>query len=217
MLKSRFAAFVFLVSSLALSVSVPASDCRLCAQLTRLGADFSKVADSKRAPRASKARHDQEVKETAALNRGADLVIKILEDKNLDDEMLESVAMYLAVTAERDGLHLVMDSVLGSSTPSGTDPSTISLISNDAASGLSTTTTFTVDQVTKRVTLYENGVYLGPITKESVSVIGFKINHITNSNSKAIRIELSLLSDQATPAVISKNFYDTVVLRGTYR
>lgn len=121
------------------------------------------------------------------------------------------------VRTARSADDIVMDSVLGSSTPSGTDPSTISLISNDAASGLSTTTTFTVDQVTKRVTLYENGVYLGPITKESVSVIGFKINHITNSNSKAIRIELSLLSDQATPAVISKNFYDTVVLRGTYR
>ncbi len=121
------------------------------------------------------------------------------------------------VRTARSADDIVMDSVLGSSTPSGTDPSTISLISNDLSTGLSTTTMFTVDQTTKRVLLYENGVYLGPITKESVSVIGFKVSHIVSSNSKALRVELSLLSDQATPAVISKNFYNTVVLRGTYR
>ncbi len=121
------------------------------------------------------------------------------------------------VRTARSADDIVMDSILGSSTPSGTDPSTISLISNDVATGFSTTTTFTVDQTSKRVLLFENGVYLGPIIKESVSVIGFKVSHIINSNSKALRIELSMLSDQATPAVISKNFYNTVVLRGTYR
>lgn len=109
------------------------------------------------------------------------------------------------------------DIVIASSTPSGTDPSAIALIATDAATGVSTTTVFTVDTVTKRVVLYENGIYLGPITKESVSVIGFKVIHIVSSNSKAIRVELSLLSDQATPAVISKNFYDTAVLRGSYQ
>ncbi len=109
------------------------------------------------------------------------------------------------------------DIVTASSTPSGTDPSTITFISTDTASGQSTTTTFSVDQIAKRVILYENGVYMGPITKESVSIIGFKMTHILSSRSKGIRVELSLLSDQATPAVISKNFYDTVVLRGSYR
>jgi type II secretory pathway pseudopilin PulG len=121
------------------------------------------------------------------------------------------------VRTARSADDIVMSSAIGSSTPSGTDPSTISLIANDLTTGFSTTTTFTVDQTTKRVILYENGIYLGPITKESVSVIGFKVTHIINSNAKALRVELSLLSDQATPAVISKNFYDTVVLRGTYR
>jgi Tfp pilus assembly protein PilV len=121
------------------------------------------------------------------------------------------------VRTARSADDIVMSGTYGSSTPSGTDPGTISFILNDVASGQSTTTMFTVDRVTRRVVMYENGVYLGPITKESVSIIGFKITHIINSNSKAIRVELSLLSDQATPAVISKNFYDTVVLRGTYK
>lgn len=121
------------------------------------------------------------------------------------------------VRTARGADDIVMTSAYGSSTPSGTDPSTISLITNDVATGQSTTTMFTVDQASRKILLYENGVYLGPLTKESVAVIGFKVTHIINANSKAIRIELSLLSDAATPAVISKNFYDTVVLRGTYR
>ena len=135
--------------------------------------------------------------------------------RDIEDSAI--AVMDRVVRTARGADDIVMSSGLGSSTPSGTDPSTISFITNDTSTGLSTTTMFTVDQATRKILLYENGVYLGPLTKESVLVIGFKVNHIISANSKAIRIELSLLSDQATPAVISKNFYDTVVLRGTYR
>lgn len=94
-------------------------------------------------------------------------------------------------------------------------PSVVTFISTDSSSGQSTTTSFYV--VNDKLRVSENGIDLGPLTKESVRVIGFTVYQITTSNSKALKIELSLLSDEATPAVISKNFYDTVVIRGTYQ
>ncbi|MFM2383755.1 MAG: hypothetical protein RIQ72_327, partial [Candidatus Parcubacteria bacterium] len=88
-------------------------------------------------------------------------------------------------------------------------------VTTDSVSGQSTTTSFYV--VGDKLRISENGIDLGPLTKESVKVIGFDVKLIQNSNSKAIKIELSLLSDEATPAVISKNFYNTVVIRGSYQ
>ncbi len=92
---------------------------------------------------------------------------------------------------------------------------TTTFVTTDSVSGQSTTTSFYV--VGDKLRISENGIDLGPLTKESVKVIGFDVKLIQNSNSKAIKIELSLLSDEATPAVIAKNFYNTVVIRGSYQ
>jgi type II secretory pathway pseudopilin PulG len=92
---------------------------------------------------------------------------------------------------------------------------TTTFITTDSVTGLSTTTSFYV--VSNKLHISENGVDLGPLTKESVRVIGFDVKLIQNSNSKAIKIDVSLLSDEATPAIIAKNFYNTVVIRGSYQ
>jgi type II secretory pathway pseudopilin PulG len=92
---------------------------------------------------------------------------------------------------------------------------TTTFIATDSVTGLSTTTSFYI--VNEKLHISQNGVNLGPLTKESVRVTGFDVRVIQTSNSKAIKIDLSLLSDEATPAVISKNFYNTVVLRGSYQ
>ncbi len=106
------------------------------------------------------------------------------------------------------------DEISASSTPSGTNPSILALTVRDSATGNSTTTQFSVSD--GRMVLHVNDVYQGPLTKGSVIVLGFQINQIVTSRSTALRVQLSLQSDQATPAVITKNFYDTVVLRGSY-
>lgn len=108
------------------------------------------------------------------------------------------------------------DSISAASSTFGVHPGVVTFVSNDLSSGQSTTTQFSINSG-GRLVLYENGVYMGPLTKESVTVVGFIAHLITTSHSTAVRLEISLQSDQATPAVISKNFYDTVVLRGSYQ
>lgn len=60
----------------------------------------------------------------------------------------------------------------------------------------------------------KNGVYLGSLSQENVTVNSFIARYINTSSSKALKIELNL---QASPrygvSVISKNFYTTVQLR----
>lgn len=107
------------------------------------------------------------------------------------------------------------DEILAASSTFLVSPGALGLVSNDLATGQSTTTRFYVTN--SKLYISENGVELGPLTKESVKVIGFTLYQISSSNSTAVKIELSLQADEATPAVISKNFYDTVVLRGTYQ
>ncbi len=92
---------------------------------------------------------------------------------------------------------------------------TTTFITTDTVTEQSTTTSFYVVDDTLRIS--ENGIDLGPLTKESVKVTGFDVTIIQNSNSKAIKIELSLVSDEATPAVIAKVFYNSVVIRGSYQ
>lgn len=92
---------------------------------------------------------------------------------------------------------------------------TTTFVTTDTVSGQSTTTSFYV--VGDKLRISENGIDLGSLTKESVKVTGFDVKLVQNSNSKAIKIELSLLSDEATPAVIAKVFYNSVVIRGSYQ
>ncbi len=107
------------------------------------------------------------------------------------------------------------DDIVTASSTFLVSPGAVALLSTDATTGQSTTTRFFVSN--GKVRISENGIDLGPLTKESVSVLGFTVYQITSSNSKGLKIELSLQADEATPAIISKNFYTTVVLRGTYQ
>lgn len=92
---------------------------------------------------------------------------------------------------------------------------TATFVTTDSVSGQSTTTRFFI--VGDKLHISENNIDLGPLTKESVKVLGFELAAVQNSNSQALKIGISLLSDEATPAVISKNFYNTVVIRGSYQ
>ncbi len=108
---------------------------------------------------------------------------------------------------------IVVSSAYGSTTLN-VSPGTLALISTDVATGQSTTTMFYVSNT--KVRMSQNGIDIGPLTKESVSVLGFTLRQVTTARFKAIKVELSLQADEATPAVISKNFYSTVVVRGSY-
>ncbi len=107
------------------------------------------------------------------------------------------------------------DSINAASSTFQISPGAVTFIATDLTSGQSTTTRFFVSG--DKLYVSENNINQGPLTNESVKVIGFTLYQITTSNSVALKIELSLLSDEATPAVISKNFYSTVILRGTYQ
>jgi len=93
-------------------------------------------------------------------------------------------------------------------------PASLTLRTSDASSGQSTTTSFYVSD--GAIMIAENGIELGPLTKGSLSVVGFILRPISTAHSNAIKIELSMQSDQSAPNIISKNFYTTVVLRGSY-
>lgn len=107
------------------------------------------------------------------------------------------------------------DSISAASSTFLISPGAATFVATDSATGQSTTTRFYVSGDKMYVT--ENGISQGVLTNESVKVIGFTLYQINTSNSVALKIELSLLSDEATPAVISKNFYSTVILRGSYQ
>ncbi len=107
------------------------------------------------------------------------------------------------------------DDVVTNASSFNVSPGTLTIISRDPASGQSTTTTFMVEN--ERVVVYENGAYVGPLTKQSVAIVGFTVRLVDTANADAIKIELSMQSDQAAQNIVSKNFYSTVVMRGTYK
>lgn len=107
------------------------------------------------------------------------------------------------------------DDVLTDSSVFNVSPGTLSIISRDVTSGLSTTTVFYVSN--GRFVVSENGVFLGPLSKAGVQIVGFTVRLVDTANADAIKIELSMQSDQAAPYIVSKNFYSTVVMRGTYK
>ncbi len=107
------------------------------------------------------------------------------------------------------------DDVLTDSSVFNVSPGTLSVISRDVATGLSTTTVFYVSN--GRLVVTENGVYLGPLSKLGVEIVGFTVRLVDTANADAIKIELSMQSDNAAPYIVAKNFYSTVVMRGTYK
>ncbi len=67
----------------------------------------------------------------------------------------------------------------------------------------------------QRILIDENGTYLGPITSSNVLVDSLYFRPIVSSSSVGIKIEMVL--ESGTGQYLKKvNFYDTVVLRGSY-
>ncbi len=107
------------------------------------------------------------------------------------------------------------DDVLTSVSNFNVSPGRLTVIARDPITGQGTTTAFLVEN--NRVVVYENGAYVGPLTKQSVVIVGFTVRLVDTANADAIKIELSMQSGQAVPNIVSKNFYSTVVMRGTYK
>lgn len=87
-----------------------------------------------------------------------------------------------------------------------TSSGSLSLISG------STTTKYYL--LNNQIYISENGSVLGPITFSNVRVSSLIFNFISTSTSEAIKIEMTITGDSSTPI---KNFYNTAVLRGSYK
>ncbi|OHA81860.1 MAG: hypothetical protein A2675_01790 [Candidatus Yonathbacteria bacterium RIFCSPHIGHO2_01_FULL_51_10] len=94
----------------------------------------------------------------------------------------------------------------------GTNPGELLLNTKDAG-GTNMTVEYFVSS--GAVHIKENGLDLGPITSASTQTGSFVVREIIGANSKAVKVEVTL---SATRGDITKqrNFYTTVVLRGTY-
>ncbi len=79
--------------------------------------------------------------------------------------------------------------------------------------GATTTIQFLLDNQTVRVR--EADVDAGPLTPARVRVTRLLFRRIIGLNSQAIKVEITLESGQGS-SLESKNFYSTVVMRGSY-
>lgn len=92
-------------------------------------------------------------------------------------------------------------------------PSDLILDTKDA-SGNSTTVEFYLD-TDNLIKVKEGGVARGPLMASSASVSNFVARSISGANSKAVKIELTMTATRGTK-LKTRNFYTTVVLRGSY-
>ncbi len=65
------------------------------------------------------------------------------------------------------------------------------------------------------VQIFENDVLIGNLNSPSIRVTSLSFTQITTSHSKAIKISMSVISNKDASNRV-ENFYDTVVLRGSY-
>jgi hypothetical protein len=66
------------------------------------------------------------------------------------------------------------------------------------------------------VTLTQGGSYVGALTPSTASTTNLTFRLITTAVSQAVKVEMTVQSGTGT-AMRSANFYDTVVLRGSYQ
>lgn len=66
------------------------------------------------------------------------------------------------------------------------------------------------------VMLDQNGVSVGALTSNKISVTSLVFRPITASNSDGVKIEMTVRATSTNDFSITKNFYNTVVLRGSY-
>lgn len=67
-----------------------------------------------------------------------------------------------------------------------------------------------------RLYLEEGGVVTGPLTETNVTVSSFVVRQITATSSSAVKIEMTLQASGYGTTTVSKNFYTTTILRGSY-
>lgn len=67
-----------------------------------------------------------------------------------------------------------------------------------------------------RVYVEENGVELGPLTQAQTRASSLTFSSIATSTAASVKIELTIMGSTSTPN-LSKNFYSTTVLRGSYQ
>jgi len=93
-----------------------------------------------------------------------------------------------------------------------TSPGILMLNTTDE-NDVATTVKFFVAEGVIRVV--EGGVDIGPISRNMARVTTLLFQSITNSQSKAIKIKMTVEVGQGE-SYLSKSFYSTVVLRGSY-
>lgn len=95
--------------------------------------------------------------------------------------------------------------------------STAGVLSLDTvdASGNAQTIKFYISSSTGSVNVDANGSYVGPLTLSGVRVNQLDFRLLASDNSQAVKIILGLDS-VVGGASVSKNFYSTIVLRGSY-
>lgn len=70
--------------------------------------------------------------------------------------------------------------------------------------------------VNQRLMMDQGGVQLGPLTTQSVRVTNLVFRSIATSTIQAIKIEMTIESGAST-YYVTKNFYGTATLRGSYQ
>lgn len=94
----------------------------------------------------------------------------------------------------------------------GSSPGNLFLNTLDQ-NGATTTVQFFLTGQTMHIK--EAGVDIGPLTASNVRVTNLVFRRIASSQSQAVKVEMTLESGTSTNYV-SKNFYSTAVLRGSY-
>jgi prepilin-type N-terminal cleavage/methylation domain-containing protein len=94
----------------------------------------------------------------------------------------------------------------------GTNPGRLMLDTKDSG-GANTTNEFYVENGLVKVRV--GGVAIGAVMTTSSIVNNFVLRELVNTKSKAIKIEVTISATRGN-ITESRNFYNTVVLRGTY-
>ncbi len=85
------------------------------------------------------------------------------------------------------------------------------------ANGVTGTMRFYIATSTSRAMLEKNGVSMGPLTESNVIVTNLTFRSYATTTSSAVKIEMTITSASTSPVYITRNFYGTVILRGSYQ
>ncbi len=94
----------------------------------------------------------------------------------------------------------------------GTNPGVLQLNSSDT-SGVSEVIKFSITN--GALNIYKDGTLIGNLLGQNVSVSSLIFRRITTTNGEAVKIELTL-EDTIGNITKLENFYDTIILRGSY-